>query len=60
MTEVFGPLGRREAEAFNMPDLRTVVVPHPLATRPDTELRRIAAGLKAAVIEALLASGRGR
>jgi hypothetical protein len=42
---------------MNMPDLRTVVVPHPLATRPDAELRQIAAGLKTAVIEALI--GRG-
>jgi hypothetical protein len=54
---VFSPLAVHEAEALNMPDLPFVVVPHPVATRTDAELREIAAGLVPAVLRALCVRG---
>ncbi len=36
-----------------MPDLPFVVVPHPVATRSDAELREIAIGLVPAMLRAL-------
>lgn len=52
-SETFAELGRREAAAFAMPDLPYVLVPHPVAQRPAEELRRIADGIYAGVMQAL-------
>lgn len=52
-SSVFTTLAEHEAKAFNMPDLKLVQVPHPVATRPDEELRELAAGLLGPVLAAL-------
>ena len=54
---MFEPLGRREADYFDIPALPLVIVPHPFANRSDEEMRQIADGLVPQVVAAL--TGRG-
>jgi hypothetical protein len=42
VTEVFENLGRTAARAQGYPELRMLVVPHPLESRPEAEVRAIA------------------
>ena len=42
MTEVFANLGRTAARAQGYPDLRMLVLPHPMEARPEAEVREIA------------------
>ena len=42
VTEVFANLARTAARARGMSELRTVVLPHPMETRSDDEIQRIA------------------
>ena len=50
---VFRPLAESEAEAFQMPELRVIDVPHPVATRPRDELEALGRGLVTQIIDAL-------
>jgi hypothetical protein len=56
VTEVFENLARTAARAQGYPDLRLLVLPHPMETRPDAEVRAIAAARFRELI-ALLADG---
>ena len=42
VTEVFANLARTAARAQGYPDLRMLVLPHPMESRPETEVRAIA------------------
>ena len=42
VTAVFENLGRTAARAQGHPDLRMLVLPHPMESRPETEVRDIA------------------
>jgi hypothetical protein len=42
VTEVFANLARTAARAHGYPDIRMLVLPHPMESRPETEVRRIA------------------
>jgi len=42
VTAVFENLGRTAARAQGYPDLRMLVLPHPMEARPETEIRDIA------------------
>jgi hypothetical protein len=42
VTAVFENLGRTAARAQGYPDLPMLVLPHPMESRPDAELREIA------------------
>ncbi|HJQ83082.1 MAG TPA: hypothetical protein VKA21_03340 [Candidatus Binatia bacterium] len=42
VTAVFENLGRTAARAQAHPDLRMLVLPHPMEARPDAEVRAIA------------------
>ena len=42
MTEVFQNLARTAARAQGYPDLRMLVLPHPMESRPEAEVRAIA------------------
>lgn len=42
MTEVFQNLARTAARAQGYPDLRVLVLPHPMESRPEAEVREIA------------------
>ena len=42
VTEVFENLARTAAAARGLPDLRMHVLPHPMESRPETEVRAIA------------------
>ena len=42
VTEVFENLGRTAARAQGYPDLRMLVLPHPMESRPEAEVRAIA------------------
>jgi hypothetical protein len=57
VTEVFENLARTAARAQGYPDLRLLVLPHPMESRPDGEVRAIAAARFHELI-ALLAEGR--
>jgi hypothetical protein len=56
VTEVFENLARTAARAQGYPDLRLLVLPHPMESRPDAEVRTIAAARFHELI-ALLAEG---
>jgi hypothetical protein len=56
VTEVFENLARTAARAQGYPDLRLLVLPHPMESRPDAEVRAIAAARFRELI-ALLADG---
>ena len=42
VTAVFENLGRTAARAQGYPDLRMLVLPHPMEARPESEVRTIA------------------
>ena len=42
VTEVFANLARTAARAHGYPDIRMLVLPHPMESRPETEVRAIA------------------
>ena len=42
VTAVFENLGRTAARAQGHPDLRMLVLPHPMESRPEAEIREIA------------------
>ena len=42
VTAVFENLGRTAARAQGYPDLRMLVLPHPMESRPEAEVRAIA------------------
>ena len=42
VTEVFANLGRTAARAQGYPELPMLVLPHPLESRPEAEVRAIA------------------
>jgi hypothetical protein len=42
VTEVFANLAGTAARARGYPDLRTLVLPHPMESRPEAEIRAIA------------------
>jgi hypothetical protein len=42
VTEVFANLGRTAARAQGYPELRMLVLPHPMEARPEAEIRTIA------------------
>jgi hypothetical protein len=54
VTEVFENLARTAARAQGFPDLRLLVLPHPMESRPEAEVRAIARAHFAALM-ALLA-----
>jgi hypothetical protein len=43
VTEVFENLARTAARAQGYPDLRMLVLPHPMESRPEAEVRALAA-----------------
>ena len=55
VTSVFENLARTAARAHGYPDLRLLVLPHPMESRPEAEVRAIARARFAELI-ALLAS----
>ena len=57
VTAVFENLARTAARAQGYPDLRLLVLPHPMESRPDAEVRAIARQRFADLI-GLLAGGR--
>jgi hypothetical protein len=58
VTAVFENLGRTAARAQGHPDLRMLVLPHPMESRPEPEVRQIARDRFAELI-ACLAEGTG-
>jgi hypothetical protein len=42
VTEVFENLARTAARAHGYPDMRLLVLPHPMESRPEAEVRAIA------------------
>ena len=58
VTAVFENLGRTAARAQGRPDLRMLVLPHPMESRPEPEVRQIARDRFTELI-ALLAEGTG-
>ena len=56
MTAVFENLGRTAARAQGFPDLRMLVLPHPMEARPEAEIRAICQA-RFAELMALLADG---
>ena len=42
VTAVFENLGRTAARAQGLPDVRMLVLPHPMEARPEAEVRAIA------------------
>ncbi len=53
-TEPFETMARIEAQGMGLPELPIVVVPHPLMTRTQAELREIAEALLSEVVDAAL------
>ena len=58
VTAVFENLGRTAARAQGHPDLRMLVLPHPMESRPDPEVRQIARDRFAELV-AFIAEGTG-
>jgi hypothetical protein len=56
VTEVFQNLARTAARAQGFPDLRMLVLPHPMESRPEAEVRAIARA-RARELLGLLAGG---
>ena len=42
VTEVFANLARTAARAHGYPEMRMLVLPHPMETRPEAEVREMA------------------
>jgi hypothetical protein len=57
VTAVFENLARTAAGAQGHPDLRMLVLPHPLESRPDAELRALAREHVAALVGLLADAG---
>lgn len=53
VTAVFENLGRTAARAQGYPDLRMLVLPHPMEARPEVEIRAIARARFAGLITLL-------
>jgi len=53
VSDVFVTLGSAEAERLGLPELRYVVVPHPIGHRSERELDGIADGAYDGVVSAL-------
>ena len=56
VTAVFENLGRTAARAQGFPDLRMLVLPHPMEARPEADIRAICQA-RFAELMALLADG---
>ncbi len=54
-SEEFASAAVVQSEALGMPDVRWVLVPHPIQDRTDDEMRAIADGAIEDVVKALLA-----
>jgi hypothetical protein len=54
VTAVFENLARTAARAHGYPDVRALVLPHPLESRPDAELRALARERFDAVVASLV------
>ena len=57
VTAVFENLGRTAARAQGYPDLRMLVLPHPMESRPESEVRALARARLAELIG--LVAGEG-
>ena len=57
VTEVFANLARTAARAHGYPEMRMLVLPHPMEGRPEAEVRKIARE-RFAELAAALAEGR--
>ena len=57
VTAVFENLGRTAARAQGYPDLRMLVLPHPMESRPEAEVRAIARARFRELIGLLAAQG---
>jgi hypothetical protein len=57
VTAVFENLGRTAARAQGFPDLRMLVLPHPMEARPEPEVRGLARARLAELIGLLAAEG---
>jgi len=53
VTEVFENLARTAARAQGYPDLRMLVLPHPMESRPEAEIRALAAARFGEIVAAL-------
>jgi hypothetical protein len=53
VTEVFENLARTAARAQGYPDLRTLVLPHPMESRPESEVHAIARARFQALVDLL-------
>ena len=58
MTEVFANLARTAARAHGYPEMRTLVLPHPMEGRPEAEVRSIARARFAELTAMLVVKGR--
>ena len=58
VTAVFENLGRTAARAQGYPDLRMLVLPHPMESRPEAEVRAIARQRLADVIALIAVEDR--
>ena len=56
VTSVFENLGRTAARAQAYPDLRMLVLPHPMESRPEPEVRALAAARFAELVGLLAES----
>lgn len=57
-TDVFLPLAEREAEAFDLPTLPLVAVPHILTNMSDHELQRLGASIVDEILAGLVTNSR--
>jgi hypothetical protein len=57
VTAVFENLARTAARAQGYPDLRMLVLPHPMESRPESEVRAIARERFAALIALIAEEG---
>jgi len=57
VTAVFENLGRTAARAQGYPNLRMLVLPHPMESRPESEVRAIARERFAALIGLIAGEG---
>ena len=59
VTEVFANLARTAARAHGYPDIRMLVLPHPMESKPEAEVRAIARARFDEIV-AMLAESRGQ
>jgi hypothetical protein len=57
VTAVFENLGRTAARAQGFPDLRMLVLPHPMEARPEPEVRELARARLAELIALVATEG---